>query len=162
MCSWWNGWKGVRKETRQGNKTHLGVLLCGAVREVEWRLRGTKQLVGQVHVNIWMSRNKTNKQTKTGKSGEKMSQRIQPVLKLSCTHCVHRVPGPCSLKTPSPWFWWPLLWTYPGLHLSDVWAYEVQLEPTGGPGTGQDHQPLGRTRAKRWRVEEGKWWGVRR
>lgn len=69
-----------------------------------------------------------------------------------CTHCVHQVPGPCSLKTPCPWFWWPLLWTYLGLHLSDVWAYEAQLEPTGGPGIGQDHQPLGRKKVQRQRV----------
>lgn len=41
-------------------KTHQSVLLCGGMWEVqvERRLTGGKQLVGQVHVDIWTTRNK--------------------------------------------------------------------------------------------------------
>lgn len=42
-------------------KTDLGVLLSGAVGEVERRLGGTEQLVGQVHVDVWISRKQKEK-----------------------------------------------------------------------------------------------------
>lgn len=42
-------------------KADLGVLLRGAVGEVEWRLGGTEQLVGQVHVDVWISRKQKEK-----------------------------------------------------------------------------------------------------